>query len=107
MQFGVHHYAHRKRLTKGKRDAGWLHAINGAAYFAGILGPLFTIDQVEKVWIQQDVSGVSLITWSANCLFSIVWVIYGIAHKERAIIITNALWVLLNGLVALGAFLYA
>ena len=49
----------------------------------------------------------SIITWTANFLFSIVWVIYGVVHKEKSIVLTYALWILINGLIALGAFIYS
>jgi uncharacterized protein with PQ loop repeat len=106
MQFGVHHYARRKHTPSSAEENVGHNIINVAAYVAGILGPLLSIDQVEKVWVQKNASGVSAIAWGSNCLFSLVWTIYGIVHKEQTIIVTNGLWMMINGLVAVGTLLY-
>lgn len=106
MQFGIHHYAHRKQQVKQTNTTYWQKIIGMGAYSTGILGPLLTIDQVQKVWIEKTVEGISVISWGANFLFAIIWVVYGITHKERVIIVTNVLWMIMNGLVVFGTLLY-
>jgi hypothetical protein len=39
-------------------------------------------------------------------MFDIVWIAYGIVHREKLIVFTYCLWVVMNGLVALGAIVY-
>lgn len=72
----------------------------------GVLGPLSTISQVYGIYAHRDASGVSAFTWTILFLFSIIWITYGVVHKERVIILTYSLWFIMNGLVALGAIIY-
>ncbi len=75
-------------------------------FVIGALGPLSTLPQIYTIFAHKNAAGVSAFSWFAYFLFSIVWVVYGVVHKEKAIIFTYSLWILMNGLVALGAIIY-
>ena len=75
-------------------------------FVVGALNPLFTLPQIYKIYSSHAAAGVSAVSWSAYFIFSIVWFIYGIVHKEKAIMFTYALWIIMNALVALGAIIY-
>ncbi len=75
-------------------------------FVIGALGPISTVPQVYTIFAHRNAAGVSALSWSIYFLFSFVWVTYGIVHKERAIIFTYSLWIIMNGLVALGAVIY-
>lgn len=77
-----------------------------AIYLIGIIGPVMTIPQVAEIWINKNASGVSAITWSSYVFVNIFWIIYGVMHKEKPIIITYLAWLFMNSLVATGALLY-
>ena len=76
-------------------------------YIAGIIGPVVTLDQLRKVWIVQDAEGISVISWVGYLVAAILFMIYGIAHKEKPIIFTYAIWIVLDILMIVGSLLYA
>ncbi len=100
---GLHHLHGRKPLRKEARFKRFLDRI---IYLAGVIGPLMTIPQVWKVWHYQDASGVAASSWGAYAATSVVWILYGIAHKERPIIFVYSLWLVLNSAVFVGALIY-
>ncbi|MEK7107430.1 MAG: hypothetical protein AAB899_04570, partial [Patescibacteria group bacterium] len=75
-------------------------------YTAGILGPVISLPQVIIVYVGQDVAGISVISWLGWAILDIPFIIYGFAHKERPIIITYTLWMMINLSVAIGAVIY-
>lgn len=75
-------------------------------YVIGIGGPSMTIPQVIKIWSEKNAGGISLIAWFGYTFFSILWLIYGILHHEKPIIVTNVTIIILNALVIAGTLLY-
>ncbi len=61
-----------------------------------ILGPIATLPQLLRILDTQDSSGLSFLTWSGYLIFSAIWLIYGIVHHEKPIIITNSLYLTVN-----------
>jgi uncharacterized protein with PQ loop repeat len=106
MAEGLHHYHLRKRGVIPSDDTPHIRMIDKMIFVIGALGPILTIPQVYDVWVNHQAMGVSVISWTAYVIFDIFWVYYGVVHKERAIIFTYILWIMLNGMVALGAFIY-
>jgi len=64
-----------------------------------------TIPQIYDIWITKRPS-VNAITWTSYLLIGMVWLFYGIVHKEKPIIFSNILGIITTGLVVLGAMLY-
>jgi uncharacterized protein with PQ loop repeat len=79
--------------------------IDTLIYIAAILQPLFTIPQIYTVWILQTVEGVSLATWGLYTIFNFLWLWYAVVHKEKPLIITNILWILMQGSVFVGVII--
>ncbi len=101
------HLSHaRKRRKKAKAQNIPIKAhhtiLDYLVYFIAIASPLMTIPQICDIWILGLKEGVSFMTWSAYFVASIVWLIYGIVHKDKPIIVSNILWVFMNGMVAVG-----
>ena len=65
-----------------------------------------TIPQIIKIYAFQDAADISLVTWGMYVLLDIPWIVYGLAHRERLIVITYSLWVCMNSLVFFGALFY-
>lgn len=107
---GLHHLT--KRVNKKSKNEdhqsniSWRHFLDRCAYLVGLIGPIMTLPQVKIIWIDHKVEGVSLVSWSAYLLIAIFWILYGITHKELPIIITNALFLILDILIVVGVFLY-
>lgn len=79
---------------------------NDIAYALGIIGPFVSIPQIYGVWVQHDVSGVSVLSWTAFAILSVFWCYYGIQHKEKPLIISQGLWTVMNTLVVIGVLIY-
>ena len=72
-----------------------------------VVGPLTSLPQIVEIWfIDKSAAGVSLVTWSLFLLMAAIWLLYGIAHKSRPIITSNALWIVAQGLIVAGAIRY-
>ena len=102
----VHHHA-RKRRDAGEElsTSPLARFIDIAVYPIGIASLLMAFPQVYEVWILGNVEGISLASWSAWAFFNIFWIVYGIVHKVPAISYLYVGWFLINGSIALGAFL--
>ncbi len=105
MHIGHHRHPKRKHEPLRKRLHA-LYGIDALAYLVSLLSLFFTLDQVRIIWVEQNADGVSLISWVFYTLSSIIWLVYGIAHKDRVLIITNFLWVLFSICVVAGVALY-
>jgi uncharacterized protein with PQ loop repeat len=80
--------------------------IEKAAYFVALAGPLSSIPQMWEIWMDRDAAGVSFVTWTLFMLTSLVWLSYAIVQKDRPLIISNALWVVVEAIIMVGAALY-
>ena len=80
--------------------------LDGIVLVVGILGPLSALPQVLKILVLQNATGVSVISWGLGALFDIPWILYGIVHKERPIVIAYTLWFFMNIAVTIGALMY-
>jgi len=110
MSFSLHHFIHSHEVDQEKHER--LHAkryvrfIDKAVYLVAIFGPLMTIPQVLTIWISQNAEDVSLLTWVLYTLTAIFWLLYGIAHRNKPIIISNILWVAMEIPVIVGTIIY-
>ena len=100
---GHHHLHKRKRSAK---DTKLVRFIDKLVYAAGLFGWIMTIPQVFKIWVEQNAGGVSVLSWLAYAIVGVVWILYGIVHKDRHIIIIYSGFVLLNSFVVIGTLLY-
>ena len=107
---GLHHFHVRKR--RYKKHEQYPHPnkfkrfLDKIIYLVAIVGPIMTIPQLMKIWVDKNAAGVSAVSWGAYFFISIFWVTYGIAHKDKPIIFSSSIWVILHGLVAVGTLLY-
>jgi hypothetical protein len=66
--------------------------------------PLSGLPQALMVF-QQGAEGVSLTSWVGFACFSLLFLVYGCVHKVKPMIVTNALWLLVDSLVVVGVLL--
>lgn len=111
MDTGLHHAQKRKRIhqkhEKYPHPNKWKRRMDKIIYVVGILGPIMTLHQIYKIWWEQNAAGVSAISWVTYLIVAITWVIYGIMHKEKPIIVIYAFWILLDILIVAGVLIYA
>lgn len=80
--------------------------IDKAVYVAAFVEPASTIPQVVTIYTQKTAAGISMISWVAYLTFSILWLWYGIVHKQKALIVAYVLFATTEVLVLFGALLY-
>ena len=107
---GLHHYHVRKRIHQKHEPYPhpdkWKNFVDKAIFVVGAFGPIMSIPQLLKIWIEKDATGVSIITWEAFLFIASFWLIYGIMHKEKPIIFTQSLWILTEILIVIGILIY-
>ena len=69
--------------------------------------PLTTIPQIYKIFTYQLVDGLSLLMWVLYCIGVIPFLIYGIVHREKPIIILNVLWLIAQITIIIGIIMYS
>ncbi len=80
--------------------------IKHTIYIFSIGGPVMTIPQVTKIFMDHTAAGLSLLTWGSYLFFAFFWMNYGILIKNKPIIIANALGMVINFLTLLGIIIY-
>lgn len=109
---GMHHFHQRRRAFTEKVKEYFVRDkiksfFDKAIYVIALLGPSMTVPQSYIIWAHKSAENVSTITWSTYIFNSLFWLAYGILHKERPIILSNILWLLVNGSIILGIILYS
>jgi len=107
----VNHHKHirkrvHKNLEKYPHPNRLKNYLDKAIVCIGVLTPFFTLPQVCKIWLNKSASDVSMLTWFPYLIFSIMWLWYGIIHKEKPIIILNSGLVIVNLLIVIGIILF-
>jgi hypothetical protein len=108
---GIEHHLHRrKRGAKNTEpfpsSSIGMRLLDRIAIAAGIAGPLMTLPQIYDIYAFHSAIGVSALSWFAFGLLDIPFIAYGVAHKDRLILVTYILWCAANLTVAFGVILY-
>jgi uncharacterized protein with PQ loop repeat len=108
---GLHHYHLRKRIHQKHEPFPHPQKLKRSydkfISFVAFVAPLSNIPQLNKVWIEKDVMGVSVISWALFSIISLIWLGYGILHKEKPIIVSNILWFFIQLSIVIGVTLYS
>jgi MtN3 and saliva related transmembrane protein len=109
MLFHVHARKRRSRqdLEPYPARSPWLRFLDKVIFIPGVVGPIATIPQIINIYGTQSAGNVSAFTFGVYALFNLVWILYGLAHRERPIIIAYCLWFTVNTIVATGALIYS
>jgi uncharacterized protein with PQ loop repeat len=94
------------KKTSRKKSGGsfW---VDKAIYIVGIGGVFVFLPQLLKVWDSKNVAGLSLVSWVGMAIGSLIWVAYGLIHKQKPIIFINISLAIMQGLIVLGIILYS
>lgn len=110
LDHGLYHFHKRKRIHQKlepyPHPDKWKRLMDNLIYVVGIFGPVMTIPQLIKIWVEKNASGVSAISWAAYLIASLFWLAYGVMHREWPIIFNAVLWVVLEILIIIGAIVY-
>jgi MtN3 and saliva related transmembrane protein len=80
--------------------------IDRLIYVVVIGGPLMNVPQLYKIIIHKNAMGVSAISWMAFAIGSLLWLSYGIVHRDKPIICMNAVLVIMQTLIAVSTVIY-
>lgn len=95
-----------QRLDPYPHPDKWKRILDRIIFAISIVGPVAAIPQVAQIWVEKTAAGVSITSWMFFVLFSILWLLYGLAHKVTPIIINSAIYIVLNMLVVMGVLIY-
>lgn len=71
-----------------------------------VIMPLTAIPQIYKIFAEKTAAGLSLTSWTLYCVAVIPFMLYGIVHKEKPIIILNAMWLVVQIIIITGILIY-
>jgi uncharacterized protein with PQ loop repeat len=107
----IHHYHVRKRVHHWFESYPHPHFlkrwVDRGVYFVGVVGPIMTLPQLYTVWFEQNTSGVSVTTWASYAFMSSFWLLYGMVHQERPIMIIYGAWIVIHSLMVVGILMYS
>lgn len=73
----------------------------------GTLSPLTLVPQVIAIYRLHSASGFSFTTWFLLALINVMWITYGLLHREVPVWVSNLGMLLCNGSIVLAIFLFA
>lgn len=107
-----HHISKRKRtkLTHHKKYPSpdkFVSRLDKTCLFFSVLMPATTLPQIYKIYVFQEVAGLSLLMWVLYTIGVIPFLIYGIVHKEKPLIVLNVLWLIAQVIIISGILMYS
>ena len=70
-------------------------------FLAVVATPIMTLPQVYQIWFEHA-RGASVITWSAYVIIAFMWLIYGIKHNDKPLILMEIPCIFIYSLVVIG-----
>jgi uncharacterized protein with PQ loop repeat len=102
---GEQHKRQRKETGEKKRSP-YIVFLDKMTFVIGVVGPFVVVPQIWSIFTTQSAEGVSLMTWLLMFIVTFPWVLYGLAHRDAAIITSFTLWEIANATVVVGVLLY-
>jgi len=103
----IHRYKHQKKhrvLTINKKSK--YRSIDRLTYIAAIVEPAITIPQVIVIFRDKTAAGIAISSLFGSQLFTLIWLWYGVVHKEKVIILYQLGWLILQTLIIIGGLRY-
>lgn len=92
------HHIRKIKKNKGKATTSLIDIL---VYIAIIVSPALTLPQVYSIWVEGQ-KGVSLISWEAYLIAAIIWLLYGLKHQDKPIIVVQTIWIILDTMIIIG-----
>lgn len=107
---GLHHFQKRKRIYQKcepyPHPQRFKRFMDKFIYVIAVFGMVMTIPQITKIWVEKNASGVSAVSWGAYMFGAVFWLTYGVLHKDKPIVFTYSVWIILEALVVVGVLFY-
>jgi uncharacterized protein with PQ loop repeat len=92
---GFHHLRRRVQQTQNIEPfpsrAPGKRALDYVMTVVGVAQPFALLPQVAAVYVNHETAGLSPLTWSLLAVCNSLWALYGLAHRDRIIMIANTL----------------
>lgn len=102
-QVFLHPRHHRRKIDARQ---GVLSTFNSCMYLVALISPVMTVPQFVLVWAHRQTAGLSLATWSAYTLASLLWLAYGLMQRQKPLVLSQALLLVLDFSIVLGVVLH-
>jgi uncharacterized protein with PQ loop repeat len=103
---GMRHKYQRKQKTKKIKNTSYIVFLDKLTFIVGVIGPFTVLPQIYSIFSSHSATGVSFITWTLIFIVTFPWILYGMAHKEKSIIVSFILWEVMNFTVMIGVLIY-
>lgn len=80
--------------------------VDRLTYCAAIIEPVITVPQAVTIFQRHSATAISLSTWVGYEGLTLVWLWYGLVHRERMILTYQGLFFITQAAVIIGAFIY-
>lgn len=95
-----------KRAAKHAQDSSYMVFLDKLTFVVGVIGPFTVLPQIYTIFSTHSAAGVSMLTWLLIFIVTFPWILYGLAHKDKSIIVSFSLWEVVNLTVVIGVLLY-
>lgn len=93
----LHHVQLEQKKKKKKKNQGDI-VLDRVVMVVSILYPLSAVPQLIEI-IEGNSDGVSVLSWLSFFTCAGLFLIYGLRHRVMPMIVSNSLWVVVDGLV--------
>lgn len=109
-QHGKTHIHKRGRVCKKGQKRSHpdlkIRVIDDLCVVFAVLMPATALPQIYKTFHTQDATGVSLWMWVLYSIGVVPFLLYGMAHRVRHLVILNLLWLSVQLTMIIGVLLY-
>lgn len=88
----------RKKFTK---------LFMGSLLLIGVISAMLSVPQLVDLWVNKNTAGIYPAPLGAYLITGFIWLGYAIAHRNKILIITYSVWILLQVFTLLGIFLFS
>lgn len=103
---GLRHKHEQSRTHKKETKTSYKAFLDRLTFIAGVVGPFTVLPQIYTIFSTHSAAGVSLLTWLLIFIVTFPWILYGLEHKDRSIIVSFSLWEVVNLTVVVGVLIY-
>ena len=110
MSLPLHHFIHTHNIDEEKFERlhkkKYVRFLDKFIFIVAFVGPLATAPQAFQIFLTHNASGVSATTWFFYDFVQLSWLVYGIAHRDKPIVIANIFLVFWQTIVLVGVIIY-
>lgn len=82
-------------------------AIDRICYAASVFMPATAIPQIHQLYTTRDADSLSLLMWVLYLVGIIPFLLFGVIHNEKQLIVLNVLWMIITILMIFGIVLFS